>query len=105
MEPDLAAIKEIIEAAVKWRSADPDHPDTPPREWQLIIPLLKGTLRLVDAASDVVGNAIDCGEFGPPLGSIDSDANWPRDADGDPWYHDLWELQQAIEATYPPKED
>jgi hypothetical protein len=40
-------IDSIIEAAVRWNSDDADNPDTPPLEWQEVIPLLKAAPELV----------------------------------------------------------
>ena len=44
----------------------------------------------------MLDNLIDAGDYGPGLGS---DETFPRDEEGDPWYHDLWELRQALAAA------
>ena len=53
---------------------------------------------LLDAAKEVLGNALDGESFGPDESCIDPNAgiDFPRDEDGDLWYHDFWELKQAI---------
>lgn len=49
---------------------------------------------LLEAAQEILLNAIDADAFGP--GNQGPDGDWPCDEDGDPWYHDYWALRQAI---------
>lgn len=50
-------------------------------------------LAVVEAASQVLNNLVDAGAHGPDLGDYDG---FPRDEQGDPWYHDLWALRAAL---------
>ena len=47
-EPDPlhVAIADIIECAVSWISDDADNPDTPPAEWQAVIPMLQASAKM-----------------------------------------------------------
>ncbi len=52
---------------------------------------------LLNAARLVLNNAIDTGYvFVDNNGADEPDQDWPRDEDGDAWYHDFWELKEAI---------
>lgn len=53
---------------------------------------------LLDAAHEVLGNAIDSGSYGPDGITAADDADWPRDETGDAWYHDYFALRQAAHA-------
>jgi hypothetical protein len=53
-DPRKATIDEIAEAAVKWISADADHPDTPPKEWQKAFLLMRGAPYLLEACQAVL---------------------------------------------------
>lgn len=41
-------IDEIVESAVAWVSDDADHPDTPSKEWQDAIVLIKAAPKMVE---------------------------------------------------------
>ncbi|MCX7428800.1 MAG: hypothetical protein NTW96_24635 [Planctomycetia bacterium] len=49
---------------------------------------------VIEAARELLDNIVDAGEHTPELGANEDD--YPRDADGDPWYHDCWKLYQAL---------
>ena len=51
---------------------------------------------LLTAAKHILDNAIDSGAYGPD-DVLDLDIEWPRDKDGNVWYHDFWELKEAID--------
>ena len=74
----------------------PGQPIIPP-EWEPVLPLLRASPRLRDAASVLLTNVIDAGEYGP-YDEYDSKLNpdLPRDEDGSPWYPDVWELKEAL---------
>jgi len=54
---------------------------------------------VVEAARAVLNNLIDADAYGPCECDAEStSADFPRDADGDPWYSDCWALRQALDA-------
>lgn len=57
--------------------------------------------RLYLAAKEVLNNALDAGYYGPGVskkGHLFDDHNYyPIDADGDLWFEDFWELNNALE--------
>jgi hypothetical protein len=55
--------------------------------------------RLLDAANAHLADLIDSGEHGPELWDEAEGTSYPRDADGRPWFSDVWELHQAEEAA------
>jgi hypothetical protein len=52
--------------------------------------------RLLLAANVLIDNHIDLGDC--LVAESDDDDDYPTDADGDRWYHDWWELREAIRA-------
>jgi len=46
-------IDELVESAVCWISADADHPDTPPEEWQRAIVLIQAAPDLLAVAKEI----------------------------------------------------
>ncbi|MFZ5832435.1 MAG: hypothetical protein ACOY3P_20300 [Planctomycetota bacterium] len=59
--------------------------------------------RLLEAANTLLENIIDSGDFGPDeFGDTAEGGNvaaFPRDDEGTPWYPDVWELKEAVDAT------
>lgn len=52
---------------------------------------------LIAAASRLLGDAIDRGDV---FATCDIEENdYPVDEDGDAWFHDYWELKQALDAA------
>ena len=52
---------------------------------------------LVEAAEALVADACDRGEARPGRDDDeDPDNPWPRDADGDPWFQDYYDLMVAL---------
>ena len=60
--------------------------------------------RVRNAASVVLNNIVDAEGYGPKDCDGDDDPELPRDEDGDPWYHDTWELNKALRASDPGKD-
>ncbi len=54
---------------------------------------------LFNAAQGVLGNLADADAIGPD--DPDPDVDWPTDGDGNPWFHDLWDLNEALKAIGP----
>jgi len=52
---------------------------------------------LLEAASELLGNIYDAGQQAPDV-ICDEDDDYPRDEDGDPVFHDVFALQQAVDA-------
>jgi len=50
---------------------------------------------LLDAAEDLIVNLIDTKDFGPNEENPDYD-DYPKDEDGDAWYHDAFRLREAV---------
>ena len=91
-------IDQIIECAVLWISADADNPETLPKEWQAVLPLLRTAPRLQAAAANVLSNLADGNALGPNEVDVDVE-DYPRDDDGNLWWHDLWELNCALSCS------
>lgn len=51
-------------------------------------------VRLVSAVEDLLQNMIDVGDYGPE--TDETGESYPHDEDGDPWFHDVWELNEAL---------
>lgn len=51
---DRKTIAEIYDCAVLWRSDDADHPNTPPKAWQKVLPLMEAAPDLLEALENYV---------------------------------------------------
>lgn len=58
--------------------------------------LIAAAPRLLAAADAMMANLADAGQVGPDDPDCPHCDDWPRDEDGNLWYPDAWELQQAI---------
>ncbi len=76
-------IQEIIECAVNWNSTDADNPDTPPADWQAVIPLLKCSQAMRLDLEDGIGAAqrvIDTWERGDLADAVNELQGWREGA-------------------------
>lgn len=77
-----ATISEIIECAVSWRSSDADNPDTPPADWQAVIPVMKfapGLLLNVEDGIEAAQRVVNNWERGDLAGAVHALDGWLDD--------------------------
>lgn len=49
MKDSKKIIAEIYDCAVLWNSSDADYPNTPPKKWQKVLPLMESAPELLNA--------------------------------------------------------
>ena len=58
--------------------------------------LIAASPELFEAADEVLCNLVDSGLYGPGACDVDPDGDLPQDEDGDYWWHDTWNLREAL---------